>query len=228
MAVVDLAGLRFDRLTVIAPTAERDACRRVKWRCLCDCGNEAVVIASSLRNGHTRSCGCIQREWASSGDARAGTYTVAPETEPRGAGLAGGGPLPDCLEWTGRRSGDGYGQVYRGRYIGAARRLAYEARYGPIPDGLFVCHSCDNPPCVNLAHLWLGTNADNQRDSVAKGRHPSARGPGNARRKLTRDSVAGIRARLATGERQMSIAVDHGVTVATISAIANGTRWAGL
>lgn len=86
-----------------------------------------------------------------------------------------------CWEWTGYRDRDGYGKV-RVRAIRsapiAAHRIAYERAKGPVPPGMFVCHACDNPPCCNPDHLWLGTNRENQNDAVAKGRH---QGPRKAR-----------------------------------------------
>lgn len=78
-----------------------------------------------------------------------------------------------CWEWPGARHGKGYGLLFD-RLTGThwrTHRLAWTAANGPIPAGLMVLHRCDNPPCVNPAHLWLGTNAENARDMVAKGRH---------------------------------------------------------
>lgn len=78
---------------------------------------------------------------------------------------------PDgCWLWTGTTNLRGYGILARNNTMQLAHRFSYELHKGVIPDGMFVCHSCDNPPCVNPDHLWLGTNADNVSDMVAKGR----------------------------------------------------------
>jgi hypothetical protein len=75
-----------------------------------------------------------------------------------------------CREWTGFRDGLGRGKFsFKGRPV-KAHRMAYELAVGPIPPGLKVCHSCDNPPCCESTHLFLGTQADNVADMVRKGR----------------------------------------------------------
>jgi HNH endonuclease len=76
-----------------------------------------------------------------------------------------------CWEWSGARDRYGYGKLRRDTVYWKAHRLAWTLEHGPIPDGMYVCHHCDNPPCVNPAHLFLGTSRDNQLDRVAKGRH---------------------------------------------------------
>lgn len=94
----------------------------------------------------------------------------------------------DCLIWTKARSPFGYGRISRGaRGAGyeVTHRVAWELEHGPIPDGMFVLHHCDNPPCSNIEHLFLGTLSDNTQDMLVKGRasghipggerHPSAR-----------------------------------------------------
>lgn len=75
-----------------------------------------------------------------------------------------------CWEWTGTKRGYGYGAfAYQGVTV-VASRFSYELHYGPIPDGMLVLHRCDNPACVNPSHLFLGTNKDNTRDMIDKGR----------------------------------------------------------
>ena len=78
-----------------------------------------------------------------------------------------------CLEWTGRAgNGLGYGKIhFNGKQV-YTHRVAWELVNGPIPNGLYILHSCDNPPCCELTHLSLGTHAENMADMVAKGRQP--------------------------------------------------------
>lgn len=83
----------------------------------------------------------------------------------------------DCIVFIGAKSQNGYGRIGVGnradgtRGNASAHRVVWEHHNGPIPEGMFVCHTCDNPPCVNIDHLWLGTVTDNNRDKAAKGRH---------------------------------------------------------
>ena len=75
-----------------------------------------------------------------------------------------------CWEWQGARFTTGYGLIWQGNKARGAHRIAYILTCGPIPQGVFILHTCDHPPCVNPAHLRLGTPADNHLDAQTKGR----------------------------------------------------------
>ena len=76
----------------------------------------------------------------------------------------------ECWPWTARCDDAGYGSFKVARRLVKAHRIAWELTHGMIGDGLHVCHHCDNPPCCNPAHLFVGTRSDNMRDMAAKGR----------------------------------------------------------
>lgn len=82
------------------------------------------------------------------------------------------GEPDECWPWQGATDGHGYGVINLGRKgrIDKASRVSYTIEHGAIPDGLYVLHHCDNPACVNPAHLSVGTQADNIHDCIAKGR----------------------------------------------------------
>lgn len=129
-----------------------------------------------------------------------------------------------CWEWRGGLNGHGYGQLAVGKdrpYI--ASRAAYMAWVGPIPDGEVICHRCDNPPCINPAHLYAGTHVDNARDAWERKR--TANGERHGQHRLTDAEVAEIRTRHAAGGiKHVDLAVHYGVSRSLISAILLGKR----
>lgn len=128
-----------------------------------------------------------------------------------------------CRLWTGARNHGGYGRILVDGKSQHATRVAWEMPHGPIPAGLCALHRCDEPRCVNVDHLFLGTRCDNNRDRAAKGR--SARGERAWKTKLTVEQVLEIRARAARGEHHVSLARDFGVLRPAVDAVVNRTNW---
>ena len=133
---------------------------------------------------------------------------------------------PDgCWLWTAAKR-NGYGAVaVDGRKIAMAHRVAFEIVNGVISSGLFVCHRCDNPPCVNPAHLFLGTNAENAADRESKGRGNQARGEANGNAKLTEERVREIRGMHKSGLSGRAIARRLGLSSSGVRHVLTGQRW---
>ena len=136
-------------------------------------------------------------------------------------------PHNGCWEWTGASNPKGYGRLaYRTKFM-YVHRLSYEMHYGPIPDGMNVCHTCDNPSCVNPNHLFAGTQSDNLKDAVRKGRmfRPNTNAERNGNTSLTWDEVDQIRAFLDAGESGDVLASQYGVHRTTITNIKHQKTW---
>lgn len=144
-----------------------------------------------------------------------------------------------CWHWIGATREKGYGVINEGgegRAL-AAHRVSFELHVGPIPEGKWVLHRCDNPPCVNPAHLFLGDALANVRDMDAKGRRVSVprfgpRDPAQVLRherhpaaKLTAAQVRDIRSSMAKGT---DLAQRYGIDKTTVSRVRRGQTWRGL
>jgi len=100
----------------------------------------------------------------------------------------------ECWEWQAGGNGRGYGRIKINRRTESAHRVSWEIYHRKeIPGGLYICHKCDNTRCVNPRHLFIGTQLDNVRDCIEKGRVGACRGEDNYRSKLTADEVIEIR-----------------------------------
>lgn len=136
-----------------------------------------------------------------------------------------------CIDWTGQKNGSGYGviSVYKKSWL--THRLVWLLNNGLLPDGLNVLHECDNPACININHLFIGTQDDNVQDMMIKGRHRTVplKGEANPLHKLSNADVEDIRLQLQSGGAirglMTKLAEQHKVSVATISNIANGKAW---
>lgn len=129
-----------------------------------------------------------------------------------------------CWLWTGMLSGNGYGQFGNFGALKNAHRFAWEmANATPVPDGMYVCHSCDNKKCVNPAHLFIGTPRENTVDAAVKGLKPHGERHHNA--KLTLDDVRSIRQLLSDGFSLRVIANQFSVSKSNISQIKRGLGW---
>ena len=120
----------------------------------------------------------------------------------------------DCWHFLGSKNTDGYGTLGGN----TAHRLSWEAHRGPIPKGLRVLHRCDNPPCINPRHLYLGTASDNNHDMYRRGRRSIVM----PARKLTEDQVRIIRKGFWT---PAALGRLYGVTGSTVSKVRKGRTW---
>jgi hypothetical protein len=125
-----------------------------------------------------------------------------------------------CIEWIARRVPWGYGLVCVKGKDTRAHRYSWERTYGPIPDGLHVLHRCDNPPCVNPEHLFIGTNQDNVADKVAKGRCP--KGSKSSLSKITEEIALKI---FNSTESQEKLGKRYGLAQGPVWLIKHGKTW---
>lgn len=138
---------------------------------------------------------------------------------------------PDaCWEWQGgTRYNTGYGAFRINGRQSLTHRISYELTYGPIPDGLHVCHHCDNPPCVNPHHLFLGTHADNMGDMARKGRAPAPgkgkNGESHPNATVTDAIARAILERHAQGERQNDLAREYKIGKGVVHRIVRRVSW---
>ncbi len=138
------------------------------------------------------------------------------------------GAADECWLWAGTKGPRGYGLLWKGPHhcFHRAHRLSLELLGEVIPAGHYVCHRCDVPACVNPAHLFVGTAAENNADCARKGRRREARGERQARAKLTAEAVLHIREAVASKTaRIIDLARHYGVTHASVSEVVRNETW---
>jgi hypothetical protein len=135
-----------------------------------------------------------------------------------------------CWIWTASRDPSGYGFFRLNGRMHKAHRVAWELTHGPLPQGqghnVCVLHRCDTTSCVNPDHLWLGTQADNVKDMIEKGREVKSRGIHHWRARLTPWHIRKIRRLRALGHSQQTIADIIGTPQTNVSVILRGKTWA--
>ena len=177
--------------------------------CIEDC--ESSVVAKSLCDKHYRRL------------KRKGRLDLMTEEERFWSWVNISDP-ESCWEWKGHKNKDGYGRFVSNKKRYVSSRFSYTISKGDIPDDLLVCHSCDNPSCVNPEHLFLGSYTDNNRDTVNKGRTNPRKGDNHPHAKITEAQVEEIKMLLESGISNKEIAERYGVSVSHIRNIKYGHR----
>lgn len=169
-------------------------------------------------------CWAHYTKWRRYGDAGYRSQILSRTDEERFWGFVDRSGGPDaCWPWTGCSGTRNYGSFTANRRSWRPARWLWEHNHGPIPDGLVVRHTCDNPPCCNPSHHLLGTPADNMADMVARER--SLVGTRNHESKLTDEDVRQIKTARQNGVPGIDLAATYRVTPACISHIMNGRSW---
>lgn len=210
----DLTNQKFCKLLVTSLFG-KDNRKRSLWKCKCECGNETIVEGNSLKIGKTQSCGCIKsiksKDYLDKIKKRIGN-SIDLEGE--------------CWRWTKTICKSGYGQISYRSSREYAHRVSYIVHKGEIPDGLHVCHTCDNKWCVNPDHLWVGTQKDNAQDMVMKNRKITVFGEENGKSKLTKNDVLEIRKSYKKGIKGYpQIAKQFSISTSTVQAIIERRTW---
>lgn len=128
---------------------------------------------------------------------------------------------------TTKKGPKGYGRYMRGGVTKLAHVWAWEDAHGPVPEGLCVLHRCDNPPCVNVNHLFLGTQGDNNRDRHAKGRSvmPDQRGEAHSQARLCESQVRKLRSMATEGVDRGRLAAEFGISRNHVNGIVARRAW---
>jgi len=221
---IEMTGKKFGMLTVVEKTDKIASNGEVIWKCKCSCSNETICFAmgGNLRKGFKNSCGCIE-------DPESPEYwkRVKIRLEKRSKFEK------NCIVWTGahlKKKGlqvsYGFLNVKRGTKKNMpmlAHRAQWIIHNGRIPDGLDVCHKCDNRSCIRIDHLFLGTRKENMEDCIRKKRNIFGEKCKNA--KLTEEQAKEIKNLKGSGIWAKELCLKYGVKPSTVKHIWYGERW---
>jgi hypothetical protein len=165
--------------------------------CKCGCGRQVTSRSNTYLKGHHFRKPLAERFWSFVRKGKVG-----------------------CWNWIGSLDKLGYGKFGQ---VGLAHRASWMLNRGKIPNGLLVCHKCDNPSCVRPSHLFLGTDADNVKDRDKKGRQAKGRRLPNA--KLSKRLVRYVRSESERGVSRKSLSLELGISPSVISNIVHRKAW---
>jgi len=203
----DLTGKKFGKLQPYKVYGKRGKSSCTFWHCKCDCGGEHIVSSQHLTLGHVKKCkNCkIKSDEQLLEEAKNRFFENIENKE-------------DCWIWKGAKTGK-YGVMFFKKTI-KSHRFSYLIHKGKLEEGKCICHTCDNPLCVNPDHLYQGTSKDNSRDAVERRRLPM--GSKSHFSKLTEDQVKEI---LTSNEKQLHLAEKYKVCKNTINDIKRRRSW---
>lgn len=205
---IDITGIRFGKLIALHPDPINYNPKKERWIFKCDCGKEKSILKGGVtkKTKPTKTCGCILSK-----EEILNKYTHIKEN--------------GCLEWTGYKDKKGYGQAHHYYKRLFAHRLSWMVHKGEIPEGMLVCHTCDNPPCCNPDHLFLGTYKENIQDMIRKGRSNTPKGERVRSSKLKNSDIYEIKKLFEKGYSMQEISNIYMCARSTISNIINRKTW---
>lgn len=221
---VDLTNRNFGRLVVISRHPENNAQGKPRWLCHCSCGNTCIVSRNELISGDAKSCGCIRKEVATEqlkNVPKKQKLNLSEEKKLENAIKSFWKKVKktsSCWNWN-ASTRSGYGQ-FKYNEIKLAHRFSYFIHKGELEKDKIICHTCDNPICVNPDHLYQGTYQDNSKDAVERRRKPV--GENSNLSKLKENQVVEI---LSSKEGHRSLARKFGVDHQSIYRIRKGRSW---
>ncbi len=230
----DLTAKQFGFLTVIRRNGVTGKNNHIAWECLCVCGNKKTFDSGRFSTGRLVSCGCIRRNTGRTVLLGDGTFQKIqqPKNLPEIKSVLelrsrdeNRGYKTECRVWIGSKNG-GYGNMRIVGGVERTHRLMWKCHHGDIPESLEVCHRCDQPDCLRIDHLFLGTHKQNMLDAQEKERMGGPVGEAHYSCKLTAAKVLELRKSFESGLRpSVELAASLGVSYAAVMKIKNRQSW---